>query len=87
MQTIVIIFSLLQLVSLRVGAAVKPVPLVSRPAGAVEAAQGVGAVSEQRTGPVLALIQVRLLAQLPSPPVVTVTLQHNNIPQQFGGYI
>ena len=90
MQTIVLIIimiSLLLLVSLRVGAAVKAVALVSRPAGAVEAAQGVGAVCEQRARPVLALIQVRLLTELPSPAVVTVALQHNNSLWAFWVYL
>ena len=68
---------LLLLVGLGAGAAVEAVPLVAGPAGAVEAAQGVGAVSEQRAGPVLALIEVRLLTQLPAPAVVTVALQHD----------
>ena len=77
LQAVEAVILLLLKVGLRVGAAVEPVALVARPAGAVEAAQGVGAVGEQGAGPVLALIEVRLLAQRPAPPVVTVALQHN----------
>ena len=76
LQAVEAVILLHLLVSLRMGAAVKAIPLISRPAGAVEAAQGVGAVSKQGAGPVLALIEVRLLAQLPSPAVVTVALEH-----------
>ena len=87
LQAVEAVILLLLKVGLRVGAAVEPVALVARPAGAVEAAQGVGAVGEQRAGPVLALIEVRLLAQRPTPPVVTVALQHNQgyIRTIFGG--
>ena len=56
--------------------ALKPIPRISGPTRAVEGAQGVGAVREQGAGSVLALVKVWLLAVLPAPAVVTVTLEN-----------
>ena len=52
------------------------IPHCARPAGAVEAAQGVGAVSKDGAWPVLALIQVMVSALFSSPAIITVTLKH-----------
>ena len=56
--------------------ALEAVSRISGPTRAVEGAQGVGAVREQGAGPVLALVEVWLLAILPAPAVVAVTLKN-----------
>ena len=57
------------------GSAFETISYVSRPTGAVEGTEGVGALGKQGARPILAFVQIRLFAKFSTPAIVTVTLR------------